>query len=133
MDNSTFKISLQVRSYEMDSFGHVNNATYLNYLEFARCEYMHQRNLSFNDFQKWKKYPYVIKTEITYRSAARADDILEIKGKISLWKRSSFIIQYEIWNTTTDKLCALSEMAFVFVNGQEKVIAIPEEFKNAMS
>jgi acyl-CoA thioester hydrolase len=36
----TSECSLQVRSYECDSYGHVNNANYLNYLEFARSEYL---------------------------------------------------------------------------------------------
>ena len=34
----TCKCSLKVRTYECDSYGHVNNANYLNYLEYARCE-----------------------------------------------------------------------------------------------
>ncbi|MBK6281447.1 MAG: acyl-CoA thioesterase [Draconibacterium sp.] len=33
-----FKYEFQVRGYELDSFGHVNNAVYLNYLEQARWE-----------------------------------------------------------------------------------------------
>jgi len=31
-----FTQSLKVRSYELDSQGHVNYAVYLNYLEYAR-------------------------------------------------------------------------------------------------
>ena len=36
----TFKTELQVRSYELDFYGHVNNAIYLNYLEYARGNYL---------------------------------------------------------------------------------------------
>ena len=38
-----FTTRLNVRSYELISFGHVNNATYLNYLEYARGDYLRQR------------------------------------------------------------------------------------------
>ena len=32
----TYRCLIQVRGYELDSFGHVNHANYLNYLEHAR-------------------------------------------------------------------------------------------------
>ncbi len=41
-----------VTSYELDSFGHVNNAVFLNYLEKARCDFMTLKGLRFDDFFK---------------------------------------------------------------------------------
>ena len=38
---------LKVRSYECDSYNHVNNSVYLNYLEYGRMEYLHSINFSF--------------------------------------------------------------------------------------
>ena len=35
----TQTIEVEVRSYELDSYNHVNNAVYLNYLEYARMEF----------------------------------------------------------------------------------------------
>jgi len=46
---STTKLS--VRSYELDSFGHVNNATYLQYFEVARCDWLAQAGLPFLEIQ----------------------------------------------------------------------------------
>ena len=36
----TYPIEVDVRSYELDAYNHVNNAVYLNYLEYARMEYL---------------------------------------------------------------------------------------------
>ena len=36
--------TLTTRSYECDSYGHVNNAVYLNYLEFARIRFLNTAN-----------------------------------------------------------------------------------------
>ena len=126
-----FTATHKVRSYELDSFGHVNNAVYLNYLEYARMEYLLQKGLSFTDFTKWDRIPYVIKAEIEYKSPARVHDVLEIRGTINQWKRVSFMIHYEIFNTTTKKISATANMKFVFVNKQEKMMPIPDEFKKA--
>ncbi len=128
-----FTATHKVRSYELDSFGHVNNAVYFNYLEYARMEYLLQRGLSFTDFAKWDRIPYVTRAEIQYKSSARVHDVLEIRGTISQWKRVSFVIQYEILNRTTQKIAATADMKFVFVNKSEKMMPIPNEFKKALN
>jgi YbgC/YbaW family acyl-CoA thioester hydrolase len=40
-----FEFKLSVRGYELDSYGHVNNAVYLNYFEQARWEIFRQPDL----------------------------------------------------------------------------------------
>ena len=42
-----FKIDLQVRDYECDMQGYVNNAIYQNYLEHARHEYLQRLGINF--------------------------------------------------------------------------------------
>lgn len=123
------KVQLRVRSYELDSFGHVNNAVFLNYLEYARSEFLLQNGLSFIDFQRWKAFPYVRKISIDYKSSARYGDLLEISGGISQWTYTSFIMEKQIFNLTSQKLCAQAEIMFVFVNEKERPIAIPAEFR----
>ena len=49
MKNS-YKSYITVRGYELDSYGHVNNAVYLQYYEQARWEMM--KNLGFLDLLK---------------------------------------------------------------------------------
>lgn len=41
----THEFRLTVRGYELDSFGHVNNAVYLNYMEQARWEMLKDLNM----------------------------------------------------------------------------------------
>jgi YbgC/YbaW family acyl-CoA thioester hydrolase len=124
---------LTVRSYELDSFGHVNNAVYLQYLEYARAQYLLQRGLSFQDFQRWDAIPYVVKAEILFKSSARVHDLLCIAGEINKWGRSSFVIHHTVQNKSSGKIAALADLTFAFVNQHEKLIAIPLEFKAAMS
>lgn len=132
MTSYPYSMQLIVRSYDLDSFGHVNNAIYLNYLEAARCEYMKQRGLSFNDFERWGAFPFVGRVEIKYKSPAKADDILEIKAHIHSWRRSSFMIDYDIYNQTTEKRCATAKMLFVYVDRNSKLTPVPEEFREKM-
>jgi len=41
----SYEYVITVRGYEIDSFGHVNNAVYLNYFEQARWEILSSRDL----------------------------------------------------------------------------------------
>ncbi len=122
-------IRFRVRSYELDSFGHVNNAVYLNYLELARGEFLRQRGLSFTDFHRWKKYPYVIRVNIEYKSSSKYDDELEITGKITNQTFTSFTLEKEIFNLTTNKMAAKAAVVLAFVNEKQRPTRIPEEFK----
>jgi acyl-CoA thioester hydrolase len=83
------KCSLQVRTYECDSYGHVNNANYLNYLEFARYELL--KDIGF-DYPKAIEAGYgvfIARIEIDYKKPALTDDFLTIttwpvkKGAVS--------------------------------------------------
>lgn len=123
------KIQLRVRSYELDSFGHVNNAVFLQYLEFARGEFLLQRGLSLDDFHRWKKFPYVKDVNIAYKSPVLYNNLLEIRGRISKWTGASFTMEKEIFNLTTNRLAARAEIAFVFVNERGRPTAVPEVFK----
>ena len=128
----TFIHKIKVRSHDLDSFGHVNNAVYFNYLEEARCEYLEQRGLSFNSFSEWRAYAFVVDADIKYKSPAKFGDVLEIRGDISGMKRSTFAIDYEIFNKTTQKVGAIAKMSFAFVNENEQIIPMPAAFRENM-
>jgi len=117
-----------VASYELDSFGHVNNATFLNYLEKARCDYMTLKGLSFTDFSRWKKFPVVTKASLIFKYPAYADDKLLIRGWIAEFSAAAFSLRYEIFNRDNDKLLLTGETGHVFVNENNRPSRIPKEF-----
>jgi acyl-CoA thioester hydrolase len=124
---------LTVRSYELDSYGHVNNAIYLNYLEFARGEYLLKNGLSLSDFSEWNAFPRVITAQIDYKSPAFAENVLRIEGHLSHWKRTRATLSYRIFNETTDTLCAEAETVMAFVNSKGRPVPIPDGFKRAFA
>jgi acyl-CoA thioester hydrolase len=118
-----------VTSYEMDSFGHVNNAVFLNYLEKARCDFMTLKGLHLNDFFKWHRYPVVVRAHLEYKQPAAAEDRLVIKGWFSHHSKASFTLQYQIINQDTGQLILTGETRHVFVDDNNRPARIPEEFK----
>ena len=75
----TTECSLRVRTYECDMYGHVNNAIYLNYLEYARYEYLRDIGFDFPAITLAGYGIFVARIEIDYKTPARTDDDLTIK------------------------------------------------------
>ncbi len=75
----TYKTNLCVRSYECDSYSHVNNAVYLNYLEAARMDYLHQINFDYKGIVEKGYYLYITHIDIYYKNSAFLDDELVIE------------------------------------------------------
>jgi acyl-CoA thioester hydrolase len=81
---------LKVRTYECDSYGHVNNANYLNFLEVGRFEYLRDIGFDYNALIKDGYGVFVARIAIDYKRPAVADDELlietwpEKKGAVSI-------------------------------------------------
>jgi YbgC/YbaW family acyl-CoA thioester hydrolase len=78
-----YEYKLTVRGYELDSYGHVNNAVYLNYFEQARWEIFRQLDLT-DHFRQNGLLLVVTELQIRYSSEARLFDELIIRTGIKL-------------------------------------------------
>lgn len=125
----SFRIEFRVRSYECDSYGHVNNAAYLNYLEYARMSALAE--IGFNlDGMKEKGYLAVIRRiEIDYKFPLFMNDLVEIKTFAHELKNRSGTFSQQILNKTKQQLAAEAKVTWVFINIKGKPIAIPEEIR----
>jgi acyl-CoA thioester hydrolase len=127
-----WKSTLTVRSYELDSFGHVNNGTYPHYLEAARCDYLKEAGIHFDDFRKWKKFPVIAKVTIEYKAPAYYQEVLHIDAIVKNLGKSSCVYEYKI--TKDDgTLVANAETLMVFVNEHGKPCYMPEKVREEFS
>lgn len=115
-------------SYELDSWGHVNNAVYLNYLEKARNDFMTAKGLDFQDFSRWQKYPVVRRASLEFKFPVKAGDKLIIDGWFSDHTATSFTITYQVIHADNGKQVLLAETHHIFVNQRNRPTRIPEEF-----
>ena len=123
----TSECSLQVRTYECDSYGHVNNANYLNYLEFARYELL--KDVGF-DYVKAIDAGYgvfIARIEIDYKMPAITDDKLTIKTWPVKKGAVSGILAQEI--TRGDDILVKAKVTWAFVDAKTGIpVKIPKEW-----
>ncbi len=80
-----FTLAMEVRDYEIDYQGIVNNANYLHYLEHTRHEFCKQEGLTFGRMHELGIDPVLAHADISYKSPLRIGDTfiscLNIKKK----------------------------------------------------
>jgi YbgC/YbaW family acyl-CoA thioester hydrolase len=77
-----YEYQLTVRGYELDSYGHVNNAVYLNYFEQARWEIFRKLDLM-EHFRQNNLLLVVTEMQVRYSSEAKLFDELVIRTGIT--------------------------------------------------
>jgi acyl-CoA thioester hydrolase len=120
------KCNLKVRTYECDNYGHVNNANYLHYLEYARYEFLKDVGFDYLAMIKAGFGVYVARIEIDYKKPARTDDELSIKSwPIKKGAVSGVVIQ-EIWRG--EDLLVQAKVTWAFVDAKGVPCKIPPEW-----
>ncbi len=122
------KTIFDVRTYECDSYGHVNNAVYLNYLEYARMDYLRQIGFKYESFVEAGFFIYVSHVDIFYKSSARFGDTLTIESEpIKFGAVSGTIRQTVMLGDGT--ICAQAEVTWASVSSKNgRPTKIPQEF-----
>ncbi|MDR2516501.1 MAG: acyl-CoA thioesterase [Spirochaetaceae bacterium] len=122
------EFSITVRTYECDSYGHVNNAVYLHYLEQARYEFLKAIGFDYDAALAAGYGVYIARVEIDYkRPAFNGDRLTIISGPVKKGAVSGVIAQ-EI--RRGEELVAGAKVTWAFVDRNGAPVRIPKEFDN---
>lgn len=91
-----FEIDLEVRDYECDLEGVVNNAVYLNYLEHARHDCLRRYGFTFADLHRQGCDLVVTRLEIDYRAPLRPGDRFAVATRLRRHSRLRFAFDQQI-------------------------------------
>jgi len=120
------KCTLRVRTYECDAYGHVNNANYLHYLEYARHELLRDAGFDYLAMIKAGYGIYVAKITIEYKKPAVTDDELLIKSWPVRKGAVSGVIAQEIWRG--EDLLVDAKVTWAFVDSKGMPTKLPPEW-----
>lgn len=86
-----FSLEFPVRSYELDGYGHVNNAVYLQYFEYARAAFLLHIGFDLKQLHEAGYAFYVTQAHIHYRTAVHLFDTLRARVKPLKLDRKSVV------------------------------------------
>lgn len=122
--SKTYECTLTVRGYELDSFGHVNHAVYLSYLEHARWELLAAENVTLKTLAEWKAWPVIAQLEAKYLKPTYLGDTLTIRTRVVDMGRVHFSFEQELYRG--NELVFKAKLQAVMVNESGRPTAIPE-------
>lgn len=127
-DKYIYETRMEVRDYECDIEGIVNNANYLHYLEHTRHRFLRQAGLSFAEMHQRGVDAVVARMDLRYKSSLRCDDNLISR----LWIEKQgirYIFHQDIFREADEALCLKATVELVcLVDGK---LANSEEYDKA--
>ena len=118
MSKYIFETKIEVRDYECDIEGIVNNANYLHYMEHTRHLFLREAGLSFAKMHEKGVDAVVARMNLQYKVPLRCDDVMISK----LWIEKQgvrYIFHQDIIREADNKLscCATVELVCL-INGK---------------
>ncbi len=122
-------LHIVVRSTEIDVNGHVNNAKYLEYLEWGREEWYDNAGLSYDTFKRMGIQTVTVNININYRRECRQGDKLAILTRPEKIGNTSYVFKQEIFNDKHE-LCADAWVTSVTMDmATRKAREVPPELR----
>ncbi len=107
-----FELPIQVRDYEVDSQGIVNNAVYLHYMEHTRHEFCRMAGTTFRNMQEQGIDPVLRKVDIEYLSPLRLGE--SMCSKLAMRREGPrFIFIQDIFKLPGNEPVAKAEISVV--------------------
>ena len=99
--NYCFETRMQVRDYECDIEGIVNNANYLHYCEHTRHLFLQQCGLSFAEMHRKGVDAVVARMNLQYKAPLRPDD--EFVSRMGLTKEGiKYVFHHDIFRVADE-------------------------------
>lgn len=135
MQEYDFEFGMDVRDYELDTQGVVNNSVYQNYLEHARHQFLKKLGINFNGLHAEGVDAVVHKIELEYKRPLMGDDRFIVRSRIRQKGHVRFIFDQNIYRQPDDELILKGVVTTVFmtdgrpIRPPEYVVKALEEFR----
>jgi acyl-CoA thioester hydrolase len=127
----SFSLNFEVRDYECDTQGIVNNAVYQNYLEHARHKFLQSVGLDFAQLHHEGIDPVVYRIEIDYKKSLKSGDVFSVSLTVEREGNLKFIFNQSIFKNNTELILKAKVVAVFTANG--KPIVPPQKVIDALA
>ncbi len=123
---------IEVRSYELDSFGHVNHAVFLNYLEHGRFHALRDWGFPYEALRARGWGVYVVRIEVDYLKEALLGQQLRVRTWADGFRRTSMVLAQDILAVEDGTVLARARVTAVFVGENRRPMRVPERILAAL-
>lgn len=122
----------QIKEQHLDTFGHVNNATYLQLFEEARWDYITNRGYGLKEILASKKGPVVLEAQIRFLKELRLRENIEITFEPDSMEGKVGKCRQRILNSSGEVACEAVFVVGFFDLNERKLIPPSAEWLHAV-
>ncbi len=120
--------TFQIRQYECDAYGHVNNANYIRFMQEASLEASADVGYDLHTIRGMNRLWLIRETQIEYLDNLNYGDSVDVKTWVEDFRRTRSLRKYEFTRHGTDELVARAEADWVYLDAQTmQPVAVPDE------
>lgn len=124
-----FRYHIPVRWGDLDAYNHVNNASYLRYLEETRVQWLHGFT---SDWDAMEAAPVLAAVQINYRAPINWPAELTVIQTISRIGNTSLTLDHRIESADGKTLHADGHVVLVWIDRNSgQPVALPDFFRSA--
>ena len=127
-EGPVFSLEFEVRDYECDLQGIVNNAVYQNYLEHARHVFLKSRGLDFAALSRAGIDLVVVRVELDYLASLRSGDRFQVRLSTERVSRLRFAFLQDIHRHGDDRHILRARVIGTALNDRGRPI-VPAEIE----
>lgn len=120
----TFNYELLIREHHLDSFGHVNHATYLAILEEARWEFITAKGFGLENVHTLGIGPVILEVEIKFLKEIRLRQTIRIESQLLSYEKKIGKLRQTMFDEH-DVACSTSQMVFGLFDIKERKLIMP--------
>ena len=124
--------SLQILEGHLDTFGHVNNATYLQLFEQARWEWITSRGFGMDKVMETGLGPTILELEMKFLKELRLRETITIASRVVTYEKKVGILEQTMSKSDGNPACQLSMKFGLFDTRSRKLIEPTKEWSKAL-
>lgn len=119
-----FHSKLIIKEHHLDTFGHVNNAAYMEILEGARWDFLTEHDFGLNTIQALQCGPVVLEFTLKFKKELRLRQLVNIETKILSYDKKIGTMSQKIIDAES-ALCCEALLVFGFFDLKARKLILP--------
>lgn len=132
ISNYDFALEFEVRDYECDLIGIVNNAVYQHYLEHTRHEFLKSKGLNFAELFQLGYSLVVTRAELDYKASLKSGDRFVVKLRFGYEGKIRFAFYQDIFKLSDGQLMLKAKIIGTCIHNTTRKLGFPAVIRGAL-
>lgn len=134
MANPIYEYELTILEHHLDTFGHVNNAVYLEMYEEARWDFITRNNLGLKEILATKVGPVLLDLQLTFKAELKLREKIKIVSQARSEMRNKYVMQLDQKMLKEDgKVASMITLSVGMMDLNARKLILPsEEWRKAL-